>query len=228
MSYLHPKHRFIDVKEALRVFRHHCPHLEGLFTGQDVVCAGNGQSRRGIDLDRVQRSGAKLIGCNSIIDEQLPDLACFVDGKVFQDAARRGFADRTRFFTANTQVKDAGKIAFQLDEKRHFRTLARTVKLVGDFAGGLAISATILSRPLRAFLIGHDLEAGNRIYQGQRFYTGSGPNERWVRGWHKVIQDAIDLSSKRIEWFEVDNNKLSCPTIDREELWRLLEEGKSE
>ena len=58
---------------------------------ENVFCIGNGESRKGFDLDKLKPHG-KIYGCNAMYRDYTPDVLCAVDMGIMHEIYNSGYA----------------------------------------------------------------------------------------------------------------------------------------
>jgi len=73
-----------------------------------VFCIGNGESRKGFDLEQLRPHG-KIYGCNAIYRDFMPDVLTAVDHGIMHEIYHAGIAQKIpcyfRDWTKNVQTK---------------------------------------------------------------------------------------------------------------------------
>ena len=57
-----------------------------------AFCIGNGESRKGFDLEQLRPHG-KIYGCNGLYRDFTPDVLCSVDGPMMHEIYQSGYCD---------------------------------------------------------------------------------------------------------------------------------------
>ena len=71
-----------------------------------VFCLGNGESRKGVNLDILKQHG-KIYGCNALYRDYTPDVLVAVDQGIIHEIYQSGYAHKNVCYFRNWHSHDA-------------------------------------------------------------------------------------------------------------------------
>lgn len=157
-----------------------------------AFCLGNGVSRQGLDLLKLQTVGT-IYGCNAIYKEFEPDVLTATDQPISVRIQESGYSARKKFYTRRCLP---GRGAHQIPKKYY-----------GNSSGPASAAIAAMDGHDLIYLIGYDMgpnEKGkfNNVYAGTEFYKPieSAPTftGNWVKQIRTICQDFPMVSWVRV------------------------------
>ena len=140
---------------------------------------GNGVSRRGLDLARLQSVG-KIYGCNALYRDFAPDVLVATDRPISTAITESGYAKKHEFYTRRPQ---AGSGARPLIEKYH-----------GYSSGPNAVALAAQHGHTPVYLLGFDMGPDsnnlfNNVYANTEFYKTLAHPPTFAGNWIRQIAE---------------------------------------
>lgn len=111
---------------------------------------GNGESRKGIDINRLKNHG-KVIGCNAIYRDHQPDQLVTADPDMAMEIFSSTYIDDHKVFTPYRDIKKLHKNFVLITDRKRF------------CAGIKACLIALDDHASRIYLVGHDLGSINGL-----------------------------------------------------------------
>lgn len=153
---------------------------------------GNGQSRRGVDLEKLKVLGP-VYGCNSLYTEFEPYKLVATDRPIAQRIQESGYSAKHKFYTRRPLP---GLGAIQVPKKYH-----------GNSSGPIATALAAMDGHHRIYMLGFDMgptqnQRFNNIYAGTEFYKSPDAMPTYTGNWIKQLQ-IVCQDFKRLEFVRV-------------------------
>ena len=176
----------------------------------NIFVIGNGESRRGFDLNSLKNQGS-IIGCNALYRDFKPDILVAVDRPILGEICASGYADNNRVYCRQRFYEDY-KQHMGINPLPSFWGLDPVTKKGQYFQGwssgpsALALATTLYDDndlPCKIFLIGFDLFGAednkvNNMYKGTPNYVhGHKPATfygNWARQMLTVFQSRPNIN----------------------------------
>lgn len=175
----------------------------------NIFVIGNGESRRGFDLNSLKPHGT-IIGCNALYRDFIPDLLVAVDRPILKEICDSGYANNNRVYVRQ-RFYDDFKQYTGVNPLPVFWGLSPGSKKQQAFQGwssgpsAIALATTLYSDddlPCRIFLIGFDMfgvnDKVNNMYKNTPHYV---PEHKpatfygnWARQMLTVFQSRTDIN----------------------------------
>jgi hypothetical protein len=138
---------------------------------------GNGQSRDGIDINRLLELGA-VYGCNALYRTHTPTVLVATDKPISEQIQQSGYSKKHRFYTRRP-LPNSG-------------ALPVPAQYFGYSSGPLATAIAAINGHNPIYMLGFDMGPGedgrfNNIYAGTEFYKPTGSVPTFVGNWVKQI-----------------------------------------
>jgi len=192
---------------------------------------GNGNSRKGIELERLAKVG-KIYGCNAIYRDYTPEVLVAVDGPIATAIENSGYAQEHRFYTRRpTQGGlpvptkyygySSGPISIAIAAEE-----CEIVFLVGhDFGTKNAPSSVptreeIKARQKNKNRSNHHVLKFNNIYADTEFYKRSTESATFGGNWIKQTRQ-VCVDHPKVQFYRVENAhsaKVEFPGVSNIEL----------
>lgn len=175
----------------------------------NIFVIGNGESRRGFDLNQLKGHGT-IIGCNALYRDFTPDILVSVDRPILGEICASGYADKNRVYVRQRFYEEY-KHHMGINVIPSFWGLDPTTKKPQAYQGwssgpsAIALATSLYDDndlPCRVFLIGFDMfglnDKVNNMYKGTAHYI---PDHKpatfygnWARQMTTVFQTRTDIT----------------------------------
>lgn len=154
---------------------------------------GNGVSRKGLDLPRLQTYG-KIYGCNALYREFTPDVLISTDKPIREHIQNSGYSQKNRVYTRHP-LPGLGALAVPFEYQ-------------GFSSGPIAVGLAAIDRANTVYLLGFDMGPAangkfNNVYADTEFYRKSASvptfTGNWVRQIIKVAKDFPKIEFVRVK-----------------------------
>lgn len=152
---------------------------------------GNGVSRQGIDLSRLQSHG-QIYGCNALYRDFTPDVLIATDRPISEQIQHTGYALKNKFYTRKPLPQ--------------LGALRVPDQYWGFSSGPLAAAIAAADQHSDIYLLGFDMaginDRFNNVYADSEFYKRSASNATYTGNWERqlitVMQDFPHTNFKRV------------------------------
>lgn len=175
----------------------------------NIFVIGNGESRRGFDLNQLKGHGT-IIGCNALYRDFKPDLLVAVDRPILGEICASGYADNNRVYVRQRFYNEY-KHHMGINVIPTFWGLDATTKKFQAYQGwssgpsAVALATSLYDDndlPCRVFLIGFDMfglnDKVNNMYKGTPHYVPDHKPATFYGNWGRqlttVFQTRTDIT----------------------------------
>jgi len=148
-----------------------------------AIIIGNGSSRKDLKLSELK---GKTYGCNSIINEFIPDVLVATDDPISKHIQKSGYAKRFTFYTRKVY---AGTGALQL--RPQYKNWCS-----GSNALQLAVYDDHKEIYILGFDFGSNIDEINNVYAGAEFYKHRFERSSYYGDWVSQISTIIKKATK--------------------------------
>ena len=169
---------------------------------KNIFVIGNGESRRGFDLNILKQHGI-TIGCNALYRDFAPEILVAVDRPIISEICASGYADSNRVYVRHRWY-DEFKQHTGINQLPAFYTISNkeqqghphTGWSSGPSAMGLATNFyDDNDLPCRIFIIGFDLtglgDKINNIYKGTQHYLPADKAATFYGNWARQMEIVV-------------------------------------
>lgn len=190
----------------------------------NVFVIGNGESRRGFDLEQLRDHGT-IIGCNALYRDFIPDILVAVDRPILKEICANGYADKHRVYVRE-RFYDEFKQHTGVNPLPVFWGLSPGTMKQQAFQGwssgpsAVALATSLYNDndlPHRVFLIGFDMvgvgDRVNNMYKDTPHYVPGHKSATFYGNWARQLLTVFQ-SRPEIEFI-----KLGGPTTTKLPGW---------
>lgn len=170
---------------------------------------GNGISRQGIDLEKLQRLGS-IYGCNALYREFAPTVLVATDRPIAEQIQHSGYAQKHKFYT---RKPIPGLGALRIPEPYW-----------GYSSGPAAVALAAQNKNIHVYMLGFDMGPAangrfNNVYADTEFYKASAATPTYTGNWARQLVQ-ITNSFPKVSFYRVQGTTTS-PIADFDRLTNL-------